>query len=111
MQWIHAEYRDFYDRPRAMVCTGGEGTFYFWCPFNDVADEYAEHYQVYRLPKLTESQVCASWFGLETRALERLADIPVPSFPFDSPNRRFLDYDSIAPLLSASEHSKRNDAT
>ena len=110
-QWTLAEYRDFYDRPRAMVCTGREGTFYFLCPFDEATDEYAGHYEVYRLPALAESEVCASWFGLETRALVRLSDIPVQSFPFDSPNRRFLHYDSIAPALSLSGEPQRHDAT
>lgn len=99
-QWIHAEYRDFYDRPRAMLCTGREGTFYFLCPFDEARNDYADHYQVYRVPASPEGEVCASWFGLETRALEQLPDIPVSSFPFDVASRKFLAYDSIKPLLS-----------
>jgi hypothetical protein len=54
---------------------------------------------VYRIPELRESELCASWFGLETRALARLPDIPVNEFPFDAATHRFLDYDPIAPLL------------
>ena len=105
-QWIYAEYRDFYDRPRAILCTGREGTFYFLCPFDETADDYAEHYEVYRLPTMPCGEVCASWFGLETRAVARLPNLPVGLFPFDSPNRQFLDYDPIQPLLSGSRMSK-----
>ena len=99
MQWISADYRDFHDVPRMMVCTCNIGSFLFWSRFESAADEYADHYEVYRLPPISESEVCASWFGLETRALERLPDLPVQDFPFDVATRRFLDYDRIVPLL------------
>lgn len=98
-KWIHAEYRDFHDRPRAMLCVGHEGTFYFLCPFDDDKDDFADHYKAFRLPPLSEGQVCESWFGLETRAVECLEDIPVSSFPFDVESRAFLDYEPIRHLL------------
>jgi hypothetical protein len=46
-----------------------------------------------------EGEACLSWFGLETRALQRLPDLPVRDFPFDVAGRRFLPYDSIAAML------------
>jgi hypothetical protein len=98
-RWLHAEYRDFHDVPRAMVCRNEFGTFYFLSHFDTENEEYAGHYEVYRIPELRESDLCASWFGLETRALARLPDIPVNEFPFDAATHRFLDYDPIAPLL------------
>jgi hypothetical protein len=97
--WIHAEYRDFDDIPRMMVCTNAQGTYLFQSRFDEAKDEYADTYEVYRIRPLSDSDACASWFGLETRALERLPDIPVGDFPFDVATRRFLPYDSIAPLL------------
>lgn len=98
--WIHAEYRDCDDIPRMMVCTNPRGTFFFWSRFDDAKDAYADYYEVYRIRPLSDSEACASWFGLETRALERLPDIPVSDFPFDIATKRFLPYDPIAPLLT-----------
>ncbi len=99
-RWLHAEYRDFHDVPRAMLCTGEAGTFLFLSRFDRAADEYSDCYEVYRLPPISGSEVCASWFGLETRALARLPDLPVGAFPFDLATRSFLEYDAIAPLLA-----------
>ena len=101
--WIHAEYRDFDDIPRMMVCTNARGTFFFRSRFDAAMDGYADYYEVYRIRPLSDSEACASWFGLETRALERLPDIPVGNFPFDVAKRRFLPYDPIAPLLTAQD--------
>ena len=98
--WIHAEYRDFEDVPRMMVCTNAQGTYYFWSRFDHAKGAYADYYEVYRIRPLSDSEACASWFGLETRALERLPDIPVDDFPFDVATRRFLSYDPIAALLT-----------
>lgn len=100
--WLHAEYRDFHGLPRAMICTSHRGTFLFLSRFDQTRDRYTDHYEVHRLPRLSESEVCASWFGLETRAIERLPDLPVHAFPFDVKRRKFLEYDRIAPLLSGS---------
>jgi hypothetical protein len=98
--WIHAEYRDFEDVPRMMVCTNALGTYYFSSRFDHAKGAYADYYEVYRIRPLSDSEACASWFGLETRALERLPDIPVEDFPFDVATRRFLSYDPIAALLT-----------
>lgn len=97
--WLHAEYRDFYDMPRAMVCRNETGTYYFLSSFDPENDAYSSHYEVYRIPEMQESELCSSWFGLETRALERLPDIPVRDFPFDAAAKTFLDYGPIEPLL------------
>lgn len=78
-QWLHAERLD------------------------PVTGEYSDKYEVYRLPAIRESETCGSWFGLETRALERLPDLPVRSFPFDVSRRVFLEYDSIASLLERTD--------
>jgi hypothetical protein len=98
-RWLQAEYREFHDVPRMMVCTGREGTLLFYSRFDATVARYFDHYEVYRLPYQSDSEPCASWFGLETRALERLDDLPVREFPFDGERRAFLPYDSIAPRL------------
>ena len=97
--WLQAEYRDFDDRPRAMLCTGARGTYYFLSRNVRGGGARSDCYEVYRLPAPREGEACQSWFGLETRALERLPDIPVREFPFDLGARKFLPYDSIAPML------------
>ena len=97
--WLHAEFREFHDVPRAMLCTGPHATYYFLCRFNGARDQYDDVYEAYRLRPMGDGDVCQSWFGLETRAAERLPDIPVRDFPFDVATCRFLPYDSIVPLL------------
>lgn len=97
--WLHAEYRDLDGFPRAMLCTGARGTYYFVCRHDAERGRYADAYEVYRLRTPAEDAACLSWFGLETRAEERLADLPVRDFPFDVTARRFLPYDPIAALL------------
>ena len=102
--WIHAEYRDFEDVPRMMVCTSAQGTYYFCSRFDHAKGAYADYYEVYRIRPLSDSEACASWFGLETRALERLPDIRVADFPFDVATRRFLSYDTIAAQLNTTSN-------
>jgi hypothetical protein len=98
--WLQAEYRDFHGYPRAMLCTNARGTYYFWSRFDADRDRHAEVYEVYCIRPFTGSETCESWFGLETRALERLADLPVDEFPFDLKRRQFLPYDPIEYLLA-----------
>ncbi len=97
--WRRAEYRDFDGVPRAMLCTGRRGTYYFLSRLDHARGEYGDNYEAYRLPPMGEGETCLSWFGLETRALERLPDIQVRNFPFDVAARVFLPYDSIAGIL------------
>jgi hypothetical protein len=97
--WLHAEYRDFCDYPRTIVCTSARGTFLFLSRFDAAKDGYADYYEVYRIRPFAEGEACASWFGIETRALERFPDLPVREFPFDVPARKFLPYDPIETLL------------
>jgi hypothetical protein len=99
VDWLTAEYRDLYDVPRAILCSNARGNFYFLSRFDESADAYADHYEVYRMPPMREGETCASWFGLETRAVERLHDLPVKDFPFDVATREFLPYDPIAQLV------------
>jgi len=98
-EWFQAEYRDFDGVPRSLLCTGASGTFFFLSRFDAASSAYAGHYEVYRLRPMPEGAPCASWFGLETDAIERLVDLPVRDFPFDPARRKFLPYDSILTLL------------
>lgn len=99
--WLQAEYREFDGYPRMMVCTNPRGTYFFRSRFDEVKGEYANHYEVYRIEPISESEPCASWFGIESRSIERLANIPVREFPFDVEARKFLPYDPIVPMLTA----------
>ena len=98
-EWLHAEFRDFDGVPRAMVCTSERGTYYFVSRFDAESGGFRDWYEVYRIDPMEEGEVCLSWFGLETRARERLPDLPVAEFPFDVAARQFLPYDSIAAKL------------
>jgi hypothetical protein len=98
-QWDFAEYRDFYDVPRMILARCDLGTFLFYSRFDNVTDEYADYYDVYRMAHLSSEDVSGSWIGFETRALRRLDKLSVGDFPFDVAHRKFLDYDPIFPLL------------
>ena len=98
--WLHAEYRDFDGYPRMMLCSNAVATFFFVSRFDRAMDCYVDYYEVYRIGRIAEGEVCASWFGLETRAVERLPNLAVRHFPFDVERRKFLPYDSIASLLT-----------
>lgn len=111
MRWLYAEYRDFYGVPRTIVCAATTGTFLFLSRFDSDTSEYSDHYEVYRLPPGWEGNACASWFGLETRALRRLSNLPVCAFPFDAARRVFLEYDSIAALLADGAAPNCSDST
>ncbi len=98
--WLHAEYRDFDVVPRAMLCTSARGTYYFVSPIRRRARRATPtRTRSFRIRPMGEGEACLSWFGLETRALERLPDIRVREFPFDVAARAFLPYDSIASML------------
>jgi hypothetical protein len=97
--WLQAEYRDFDVVPRAMLCTGAGGTYYFVSRFDARRHAWSDSYEVYRIRPMGEGEACQSWFGLETHAMERLPDLPVREFPFDVAARSFLPYDPIVPLL------------
>jgi hypothetical protein len=98
-EWLHAEYRDFDGVPRAMLCTSARGCYYFLSRFDAAGGRYSGTYEAYRIRPPGEGEACQSWFGLESRAEERLPDIPVDGFPFDPVARRFLAYDAIASVL------------
>ena len=97
--WLQAEYRDFDTVPRAMLCRSAKGTYFFLSRFDASRGAYPHTYEAYQLPPMSEGEVCQSWFGLETRAIQRLPDIRVSDFPFDVTTRRFLPYDAIASSL------------
>jgi hypothetical protein len=107
VKWLSAEYRDFDGVPRAMLCRNANGTYYFVSGFDQARNRHSDAYAVYRLPDLPESEVCASWFGLETRAIARLTDLPVREFPFDHARREFLDFDPIAARLEKDDEASR----
>jgi hypothetical protein len=97
--WLHAEYRDFDTVPRSMLCRSVRATYFFLSRLDTARGTYPDVYEAYRLRPMGEGEVCQSWFGLETRAIERLLDIRVSDFPFDVTTRRFLPYDAIASSL------------
>ena len=98
--WLYAEYRDFDVVPRAMLCTSAQGSYYFVSRFDATSGAFADSYEVYRIRPMGEGEACLSWFGLETRAVERLPNLPVRDFPFDVAARAFLPYDAIAAMLA-----------
>jgi hypothetical protein len=91
--WIDIHYREYWDLPRMVIATGPGGTFLFWSRFDEELDEYIDHYEVWRMPPLSESDLSGSWVGLEGKALERMPDVPLRELPFiiTSPNAQSHD--------------------
>jgi hypothetical protein len=81
-RWRVIEYRSFYDVPRMIVASSDEGLFFFHSPSSDEIDDYAPHYEVYRLPMLDAALLPMSWENLEQQAVERRANIPLNNLPF-----------------------------
>lgn len=80
--WTNIHYRQYWDHPRMVIATGPEGTFLFWSRFDEVLDDYIDHYEVWRMPPLSRRDLIGSWVGLEERALERMPDVPLRGLPF-----------------------------
>ena len=49
MAFTAIRYTEFYDVPRVFVFEHGGALFLFDCPFDERADEYPDHYSVYRI--------------------------------------------------------------
>jgi len=58
MTWLPIQYRGFWDVPRAFLVERSGDVYYFDAPFNDRADEYADRYSVYRLPRAALPSPC-----------------------------------------------------
>ena len=80
--WIDIHYRECWDLARMVIATGPGGTFLFWSRFDEELDEYIDHYEVWRMSPLSESDLSGSWVGLEGRSLERMPDVPLRGLPF-----------------------------
>ena len=61
--WSVIGYRDFWDVPRMMVARHGDETFLFHSRFDEELDDFIDHYEVWRMPSLTEEDLQGSWEG------------------------------------------------
>ena len=96
-KWSEIRYREFWDVPRAVIARHGADTFFFDSRFDEVQDGYLDHYEVWRLPALSEQQLRGSWVGLELLAIEQLASIGLRELPFEIPPRNGPDPDAATP--------------
>lgn len=85
-------YGEFYDRPR-MIEFQFEGEWYFLrSKFDEEKDEYADFYDVYRLPIHSEEEIRAKpfyWTNLDNDAY--LGRIPIVEIGLDETRRRSID--------------------
>ena len=93
-EWSAISYREFWDVPRAVIARHGSKTFLFDSRFDELLDDYLDHYEVWRLPPLTQEQIDSSWIGLEAIALERLPNIGLRELPFEVSSRNTPDSDA-----------------
>ena len=85
-EWVPIQYRDFYDVPRLFTASRGRVTLLFECRFNEDADNYEDHYDVYVLPEAFQAP-SGSWEAV-SRGLVLLARVPVNGVRFDASRRR-----------------------
>lgn len=93
--WHGIVYREYWDFPRMIIARRGEETFLFYSRFDEDLDDYVDHYQVFRMPPLTNEELRRSWAGVESRALEALPSIGLRELPFALTRRNSTDMDVL----------------
>ncbi|KAF1714050.1 hypothetical protein SAMN06296416_1272 [Pseudoxanthomonas wuyuanensis] len=78
-----------------VVARHGEDTFLFYSRFDDELDDYIDHYEVWRMPHLTDEELRESWVGLESRALESMPPVGLRELPFTVTTRNSIDMDVL----------------
>ena len=73
--------------PRAVIAQRDGCLYFFDSRFDDDLDDYLDHYEVWRLPSLSDEKLAGSWVGLEKLALERLPDVGLRDLPFQVSSR------------------------
>ncbi len=91
--WTDIHYREFWDFPRMVIATCPDGTFLFWSRFDEEIDEYIDHYEVWRMPSLSEIDLSSSWVGLERKGLERMPNVPLRELPFTITSKNAQSHD------------------
>ena len=84
-------YSGFYDAPLAFTARHKGICLLFWREFDETLDEYADVYQVFVLPEITDREIKKSWRSLRSRATSQLGQIAINEFRFDPTKRRELD--------------------
>lgn len=87
-------YREFHDVPRLVVVFLGRRRVLLDCAFDDRAEDYVDHYDVYRLPDGFVPPE-GGWESLATQTTGRLEAIPVRDVRFDPTKRRFVGREAI----------------
>jgi hypothetical protein len=91
-------YGEFYDVPHSFLVEHGGATYFFDSPFDDSADDYADHYRVYRLaPKAAATAELESWTDLAHGAAF-VGEVPIAAICFDPMRRAAID-DAVFGLL------------
>ena len=93
-EWFGIAYREFWDVPRAVVARRDSDLFFFDSRFDEGLDDYLDHYEVWRLPPLSDEQLSGSWIGLERLSLERLPNVDLRDLPFEVSSRNTPDADA-----------------
>lgn len=92
-RWLPIRYFAFWDVPRALVVDRGGDTLVLECPWDEVADDYAEYFDVYAIAASCPPE--SSWQELMGSAALR-GRVPVASVRFDQTRRRFVDASSLS---------------
>jgi hypothetical protein len=77
-------------------------SYLFDSPFDETADEYADHYDVFRMPEPTPKALGQSWSGLRHSASEELGRVPVVAVQFDETRRNSIDTEVLERLIGSS---------
>lgn len=91
MNWVAFSYREFWDRPRAILMHTDHGLIFMESMFLDEIDDYDPMYHVYRMPPIAESVLAGSWEKLANLAEKKIGIIPVNKVKFDETSRKKID--------------------
>lgn len=103
-EWSGIAYRDFYDVPRAVVARRDGNLYFFDSRFDEELDAHIDHYEVWRLPSLSDEELSGSWVGLEAAALERLPNVGLRDLPFEVSSRNIPDADAAREKMRCTEN-------
>lgn len=97
------QYSGFWDFPLALTVRFENRLYVFVRDFDDVLDEYEDHYRVYLLPPLTDEEIQSAWLRIEDRATDYLGKVAVKDVRFDATHRQEIDIGIFQTLTAPRE--------
>lgn len=92
VNWVPIKYSGFWDYPLGFYVDYNSVQYLFERHFDDVADEYPDQYNVYKLPSKKDCKFQGDWWGeLRSGSQNSLGVMPIEFIQFDPTHRLFID--------------------